>query len=181
MFHQAKEKDLDGVVEIYEMIFDHEAEHICYSNWKRGLYPTRSVAKEALAAGTLYIQFEEDELVSSVILNHTQAVEYQDLPWSVSAAPEEVLVIHTLSVKPSCGGKGYGKKTLTFAEELALNLGCKTIRLDTDQGNVPAATLYGKYGYRYVGNTPFKFMDIIWDSLKCFEKSLLPLDESACE
>jgi ribosomal protein S18 acetylase RimI-like enzyme len=63
-----------------------------------------------------------------------------------------VLVVHTLCVPPSKTGRGYAKQLLAFAKELALEMGCKVIRMDTHVANVPAQGLYKKMGYSICGS-----------------------------
>ena len=50
---------------------------------------------------------------------------------------------------------------VAYAEELGRSQGCKVMRLDTYEGNTPAAALYRKLGYRDAGKTKFNFYGII--------------------
>lgn len=165
--------DLDACAAIYEEHLDREAAEVNYTNWQKGLYPTRATAEKALAAGTLYVCQEADGTLSACAnLNHVQPAEYGQIPWSIPAAAEEVLVIHTLVVRPSRAGQGRGRAFVAFAEELGRSKGCKVIRLDTYEGNTPAKAFYPKLGYRYAGLTEFFFEGFIRENLVCFEKEL---------
>jgi len=172
MLRLAKEEDLLQVEQIYDEILDLETETISYTNWKKGLYPTINHAREALEAGTLFVGEENGVLYGSVILNCIQPKEYDDINWTTSAKPEEVIVIHTLCIKPGESGKGRGKLMVGFCEEYARSQKSKVIRLDTYEGNKPASDLYTKLGYTYVGSTLFHFQEVIWEKLICFEKVL---------
>lgn len=59
-----------------------------------------------------------------------------------------------------------------YAEGLAVGLGCKAMRLDTYEGNTPAARFYPRLGYRLAGSTEFFFEGFIKETLICFEKDL---------
>ena len=135
--------DLDGIERIYDAILTEEEEGRGHTNWQRGVYPTRMDAQEALDAGTLYVAVEGDE----------------------------VMVIHTLVVCPHQSGKGIGRAFVAYAEELSRSQGCKVMRLDTYEGNTPAAALYRKLGYRDAGMTKFNFHGII-ENLILLEKVL---------
>ena len=173
MIRPATAADLNQVAAIYDEILDHEAATVSYTNWKKGSYPTRADAERALAAGTLFVgEGEDGQLYGCVNLNHIQPPEYASLPWSIPAREEEVLVIHTLCIPPSCAGRGHGKEFVRFAEEHGRSIGCKVIRLDTYEGNLPALTMYPRLGYSYVGETEFFFEGFIREILRCFEKQL---------
>lgn len=173
MIRLATERDLDQAEEIYNEILDHEAETVSYTQWAKGLYPTRDVAKKALEEGTFYVgEDEKGRLYGSVNLNHIQPKEYAEIPWRFPAEGAEVLVIHTLAIRPSCAGRGYGREFVAFTEKLAKELGCKTVRLDTYEGNHPAESLYTKLGYQLMGRTLFHFQQVIWETLICMDKEV---------
>ncbi len=172
MIRQGTAADLDGCEAIYHAHLDHEAATVNYTNWRKGAYPTRATAERALAAGTLYVDEEEGALVGCANLNHIQPEEYAQIPWTIPARGDEVLVIHTLVYRPTHTGSGRGRRFVAFAEDLARAQGCKVIRLDTYEGNEPAKAFYPKLGYRRAGLTRFFFEHCIWENLVCFEKSI---------
>ena len=164
--------DLDACARIYEEHLDYEAAHIRYTNWLKGAYPIRATAEKALAADTLYVYEEDGIVVGCANLNHIQPKEYANIPWSVPAEGNEVLVIHTLVFLPTHVKGGRGRNFVAFAEELAKSQGCKVVRLDTYEGNEPAKVFYPKLGYSYAGITEFFFENFIWENLICYEKAL---------
>lgn len=171
VIRKAEAEDIDSVESIYNKILDNEkATGKVYTNWQKGLYPTRNDAVFALEAGTLYVGELDGKVAACVNLNHIQPPEYSKISWSVEAEGREVLVIHTLCIPPENAGKNLGKQFVTFAEKLAKELKCKTIRLDTYEGNIPAASLYRKLGYKYTGSAEFNFQNVIMETLICFDK-----------
>ena len=101
MIRLANPSDLDAIAEIYEEILAAEdARPVSYTNWQRGKYPTIDTARQALEAGTFYVGEEDGILWGVVNLNSIQLPEYDAIPWSIPAAPEEVGVIHTLCIRP---------------------------------------------------------------------------------
>lgn len=172
MLRLAREEDLLQVEEIYHEILDLEAKTVSYTNWQKDLYPTIRHAREAYEAGTLFVGEEDGIIFASVILNNFQPEEYAKINWQTPAIPEEVIVIHTLTIRPSESGKGRGRLMVDFCEEYTRSQGAKVIRLDTYEGNQPASALYTKLGYTYVGSTKFHFQNVIWETLICFEKQV---------
>lgn len=173
MIRLATAKDMEEAAKIYDEVLDYEAEHGTMTNWVKGKYPTGDTAKKALAAGTYYVGEDENgRLYGTVNLNHVQPAEYGNIPWTMAGEGDEVLVVHTLCIRPDCRGKNYAREFMAFAEELAKEKGCKVIRLDTWEGNEPAKKLYPSIGYRFAGETLVHFEQVIWETLVCFEKQL---------
>ena len=98
---------------------------------------------------------------------------YQEIAWPIKAEPFQVLVIHTLAVRPSKAGKGLGSAIVAFAGKLAKEKGCKVLRLDTGSQNIPAVTLYTKRGFSIVGSSSMKVGCVVAHSGHLFlEKAL---------
>lgn len=172
MIRIAVKEDLKHIEQIYNEILEYEEKTVSYTNWQKGLYPTVEYAEKALEDKTLFVCEENNKVVGCVILNSIQPKEYENINWITKAEPNDVRVIHTLCISPSVYGKGKGKEVVKFCEEYAREQKAKVIRLDTYEGNTPASIMYPKLGYTYVGITKFHFQNIIWENLKCFEKTL---------
>ena len=114
MIRLATPADLAQAAEIYEEILAREEQGPVYTNWQRGKYPTIDTARQAQEAGTFYVGEEDGVLWGVVNLNSTQLPEYDAIPWSIPAEPEEVGVIHTLCIRPSCAGRGYARQMAIF-------------------------------------------------------------------
>lgn len=171
MIRKAAAEDISFVEEIYNEITSNE-EIIKFTQWMKGLYPTVLTAQKSFEEGTLFVSEDDGVITGAVILNHEQPEEYKKLKWSIEAEGEKVLVIHTLCIKPSFLKMGLGQKFIIFAENYAKELGCTTIRLDTNDKNIPGANLYKKMGYNHVGNADFNFQGLKYQNLKCFDKVL---------
>ena len=172
MIRLATPADLSQAAEIYEEILDQEQQGPVYTNWQRGKYPTIDTARQAQEAGTLYVGEEDGVLWGVVNLNGLQLPEYDAIPWSIPAARDEVGVIHTLCIRPSCHGRGYARQMVAFCEEEARRQGKRVMRLDTYEGNAPANAMYPRLGYRLAGGTEFFFQGFIHEVLNCYEKLL---------
>lgn len=173
MIRPAVPGDLNAVAAIYEAILDQEeARGVSYTNWQRGKYPTVDHAAQALEAHALYVLEEDGVVEGCTILNGEQLPEYGAIPWSVPAAPEEVMVIHTLVVHPRCAGQGKARAFVRFCEEEARRQGKRVIRLDTYEGNAPANAMYPRLGYALAGATEFFFQGFVRETLNCYEKAL---------
>lgn len=172
MIRIATLEDILEIEKIYNEILDYEEQTVSYTNWQKGLYPTVDYAQCAIDNNTMFVGEDEKGIYGCVVLNSIQPKEYENISWITKAEPEEIMVIHTLCIRPSASGKGKARSMVEFSENYAKEKGYKVIRLDTYEGNIPAASLYPKIGYVYVGTTKFHFQNVIWENLKCFEKAL---------
>ncbi|MBQ8024314.1 MAG: GNAT family N-acetyltransferase [Succinivibrio sp.] len=152
MIRVATNDDIQAIADSYTEVIKHEQEqHVCHTNWKLGIYPTIAVPKARVPTKTVFVLEENNEICASMSLDKSQDPGYKELNWKYDATPDEVLVIHTLCVRPSKSGHGYGRAMVEFAKQYAKEHGCKVIRLDTYVHNEPAKKLYEKNGFSLTG------------------------------
>lgn len=151
MIRKAGLQDIGQIEKSYTELLLYEQEHVAYTVWKLGVYPTRETAEKSVREGTLYVLEQDGEICASVIANRIQPEEYGSIAWKYQAEPDEVFVIHLLCVRPSKAGCGIGRKMVQFAMEEGKRQNCRTIRLDTGAQNKPAVALYQKLGFELAG------------------------------
>ena len=182
MFRRATPADLDAIESSYEEHFTHEEQHGAFTIWKRGVYPTRKTAEDAMEEGHLYVLEEGGALLSSVIVDQNQSAEYGKVDWPVCAEPDEVMVIHLLVVRPSLAGRGIGRRTVRAICEMAKRAGCKVVRLDTGGQNIPARTLYTKCGFVLAAEGSMAVGGVLAHKGHLFfEYDLAKLPDAACD
>lgn len=172
MFRKAVPGDLDQIAAIYDAIHTEEESGRAAIGWIRAIYPTRQTAVDALQADSLYVAEEEGRIVAAAKIDQTQVPEYADAPWSRDDAPEHVLVLHTLVVDPSCKGRGCATRFVHFYEDLGRKRSCTALRMDTNERNAAARSLYAGLGYQEVGTVSCDFNGIPGVHLVCLEKLL---------
>ena len=156
MFRQAVPGDLDQIAAIYDAIHTEEETGRAAIGWIRAIYPTR----------------QEGRIVAAAKIDQTQVPEYADAPWSRDDAPEHVLVLHTLVVDPSYKGRGCATRFVHFYEDLGRKRNCTALRMDTNERNAAARSLYAGLGYQEVGIVSCDFNGIPGIRLVCLEKLL---------
>ncbi|UJF33910.1 GNAT family N-acetyltransferase [Paenibacillus hexagrammi] len=130
-------------------------------------YPNGIVIGSDLKNHTLYGMKVGSQVTAAVALDANQSPQYAPLPWSNT--PGKPACVHRLAVHPDHQGKGLGKRLLAFAEELAMQQGYSSIRLDVYTGNPGALAMYVRAGYRQVGEVRFPFRETPY---MCMEKIL---------
>lgn len=172
MIRKATMQDIPAVAALYEAIHGEEEAGRTTTGWIRGVYPTRKTAEIALEQEELYVLEEDGEVLAAARLNREQVDVYAQVPWLYEAAEDQVFVLHTLVVSPAASGRGLGSRFVAFYEDLARNLGCPVLRMDTNERNAIARRMYKKLGYREAGIAPCVFNGIPGVGLVCLEKRL---------
>ncbi len=172
MIRKAKDCDISEIVSIYEEILALEEAGEITTGWMKGIYPIEKTALSALSEGTLYVLEQEGKVLASAVINQKAADGYDKASWEVDAESNEILVIHTLTVSPSASGKGYGTEFIRFYEAMGKEMKLKDLRLDTNERNTSARTLYKKLGYKEVGIVQSDFNGLGKVNLVCLEKAL---------
>ena len=169
----ANQGDLPGICQLYDAVHTLLENGSNYCGWYRGKYPTREVAENAIARQECYVLLNGEEVAGTVILNHEQAPSYRTIDWKIPVQQKsEALVLHTLAVHPAYRRNGTAKKLIQFAENLAKQQKCKTIRFDTAVENAPAIRLYEQLGYAYRGEVGLGLDPPFPQRFRCYEKQI---------
>ena len=169
---KAVSADIDAVERIYNEIHQAEKSGKLTTGWIAGVYPVRSTAEAALQRGDLFVLEDENEIRGTGIINQTQVDVYAGAKWKYPAADEKVCVLHTLVVSPRFSGRGYGREFVKFYEDYAASHGWTELRIDTNERNLAARSIYSKLGYDEIGIVPTVFNNIPGVNLVLLEKNI---------
>ena len=172
MFRKAEPRDLDIISAIYDRIHDNEEAGKTTIGWVRSIYPTRATAQSSIEFGDMYVEEVDGVVIAAAKINQEQVPEYANAQWQWVAPEEKILVLHTLVVDPEKGRGGHGKAFVAFYEDMARNMGCPYLRMDTNVRNVIARQLYKGLGYAEVGIVDCQFNGIPGVQLVCLEKKV---------
>ncbi len=172
MFRKAEPRDLEAIAAIYDRIHDNEEAGKTTIGWIRSIYPTRATAQSSIEIGDMYVEEVDGIVVAAAKINQEQVPEYANAQWQWEAPDEKILVLHTLVVDPEKGRGGYGKAFVAFYEDMARDMGCPYLRMDTNVRNVIARQLYQGLGYAEVGIVDCQFNGIPGVQLVCLEKKV---------
>lgn len=173
MIRKATAVDLDQIERIYTEIEEREENGTVTTGWKKGIYPVRSTAQQALDREDLFVYELDGRVLASAVINRLQVDVYAGADWQYKADDSRVMVIHTLAVSSSEKGKGIGTAFVRYFEAAAKAAGCEAVRLDTNETNTPARKLYAKLGYREVCTVPCVFNKLEGIRLVLIEKPVL--------
>lgn len=152
----------------YEMIDKMQSSEF-HPTWKMGVYPTDDYLKELVLSGQLFLCLDGERIIGAMVINHDCNESYSKMSWEVDAAADEVTIIHLLCVLPEYGGRGLGKKMLSFAMAHAAEKNQKAIRLDVMEKNLPAIKLYDSMGFRRLETVCMFYESTGWTNFIIYE------------
>ena len=144
MIRKAKLKDLD---EIFNVRLDarQRMKNINIDQWQDE-EPTKERFLNDIILKRAYVMTIEEEIVGIITLQFEPEGSY----FKYINNEEKYLTCHRIAIKNGFTQKGYAKKLLKFAEDLALKRKIKKIYIDTHPNNLPMKNLIKKMGYKYL-------------------------------
>ena len=164
--------DIEKIEALYNDLNDYLAVHVNYPGWIKGIYPIREDAVLGIEEGNLYIVKDENTIAGSVILRHTPEKAYSTINWGIDLVHNDILIVYTLVVHPEYLKKGIGKKLIEFVIQRSEELNIKAIRLDVYEKNIPAISLYKKYGFQYIDTVDLGYGNYGLDRFELYQKLL---------
>ena len=128
-------------------------------------YPNSEAIIQDIKAKTYFVAEENSIIIGGINIDQNQDKTYLEIDWEDKS--DSSLVVHRLGVKEEFWKKGIGKKLMIFAENLVVEKGLKSIRLDTYSGNPKAMEFYINLGYQQLGHIYLKEGK---NEYYCFEK-----------
>lgn len=173
MIRKATQNDLPAIVQIYDHIHEREDAGEVTIGWVSGVYPVKATAQASLDRGDMFVYEDEaGTVLAAGILNRSQVDCYADGRWQYPAPDDEVMVLHTLVVEPTAGGRGIGRTFVDYYERYARENGCRYLRMDTNEINANARAMYKKLGFAEPDIVPCNFNGIPGVHLVLLEKKL---------
>ncbi|GAB2944407.1 GNAT family N-acetyltransferase [Hymenobacter coalescens] len=130
-------------------------------------YPNEQVFRQDLERAQLWVAEAEGAVVGVAALTTDQDPEYAQADWDPA---ETAIVTHRLAVDPAAQGRGVAAALLAQAEQLALQRGFASLRVDTNSENQATQRLFPKLGYRFAGEITLAFRPGL--RFFCYEKRL---------
>ena len=163
IIRKAKISDLKGIMLMYNSCVKGMIEN-GIDQWDE-TYPNAEFITEDIISKTYYIAIENGIVIGGINIDENQDDTYLTIDWVDKK--NQFLVVHRLAVVEEKWGDGIGKELMLFVEEVVVEEGYQSIRLDTYSGNPKAMEFYIRLGYAELGS-----IDLKPDKEKyyCFEK-----------
>lgn len=133
-FRQANISDLDQIVEIIELSKKYLKE-TKVDQWQDG-YPAKEDLGRDIESRNSYVLTNKDEIVATTVISLDGESTYNSIFNGEWITNEEYIVMHRVAVHDRYKGKGIFKELIKEAENLALNKGIFSIKIDTHRDNI---------------------------------------------
>lgn len=122
--------------------------------WQGG-YPFRETIEADVAAGKSYVLIDEGKIVATFMYEADGEPTYDEIDgaWLTAGTSSDpsYACMHRVAVAAGNKGKGYAKRMVECAVELARKDGLAGLRVDTHPGNIPMRGLLERTGFSYCG------------------------------
>ena len=143
----ATPENLDAIMEMYNSCVQGMLA-LGIDQWDES-YPNRTIIEQDLKEGCYYIGVLDHEIIAGMRVDKIQDPTYLNVNWTDKS--NNFMVVHRLGSKTKVWNKGIGKQMMDFAENIAIESGCSSFRLDTYSHNTKAIEFYKKLGIRGIG------------------------------
>jgi ribosomal protein S18 acetylase RimI-like enzyme len=109
-------------------------------------YPSKKAFETDILRNELYVLTKDAEIIGCITVSSVIDDEYKPVKWLTKTSKHKY--VHRLAVHPNYQGKGYAKKLMDFAEALAKEDSCISVRLDTFGKNRRNQKFYEARGYQ---------------------------------
>ena len=169
---RAKQEDFSSIRNLYDDVIRNTPELETHARWKIGSHPTDETINEYINQKSMYLCMEESKLIGAMAIPMEQGEEYHNVKWDLQSTEDEVATLHIFAVASEFQGRGFGKKVIRMAWDLAKRNGKKVFRLDTLASNIPAQTMYEKLGFKLKGKQNLYAGNTGWTDFLYYEKDL---------
>ena len=143
-----------------------------HARWVYGRHPNDESLRSYIENGEMYLLMDEEHVAGLVAVVMHQDEDYENIPWGVELASDQVATLHLLAVCPDYRGRALGSRILEEAEDLARRNGKKALRLDTLVSNLPAQHMYETNGFSLRGKQHWYAENTGWIDFLLYEKEL---------
>ncbi len=144
------QKDLEAVVELYELSSDYFDSTKNLEGWNTKRYPTAKHAKKAFERKELFIVHLDGQAVGTVTLSEDRPQEYAEVNFEADGG-QKILYILLICVSPNFRKLGVGQRIMNFVSQYAQQNQFKAIQTDCSIFNEPVKALYKNSGFYEVG------------------------------
>ena len=121
--------------------------------WQNG-YPSREVVDEDIAFSRSYVIEEDGKICGTFVLVEDGEPTYDRIwngHWSTGDDSRDYVAIHRVAVAVCMRGRGVSTEIISFADSRRKELGRKSLRIDTHEGNVVMRRMLEKHGFELCG------------------------------
>ena len=152
-------EDWEAVCRFYEEVCTFQAAQPYGPRWQYGIYPAQEDLMGRIQRRELLLGRSGGRIAATMVMARGEDPNYRDVPWSLTAEPERVCVLHLLAVHPDFRGQHLSKRMLEELFRRGREAGLQAVHLDVILGNPQAEALYQKAGFRFAAEKAVWYPD----------------------
>lgn len=142
-------QDMDAIMHIIKQAQEYfKNQNI--DQWQNN-YPNPEVIEKDIQNGYSYVLEIDEKIAGTAAVSFDGEKTYQKIYNGHWVSNGEYAVIHRMAVDNECKGKGISSQIIKHVEELCLEKGVKSIKVDTHEENIPMQKLLQKNEFTYCG------------------------------
>lgn len=148
-FRKAVETDINNIINIIkeaQVYFQEQG----IDQWQNN-YPNWEVISEDIAAEISYVLLKDSNIVATAAVSFAGEKTYDSIYEGEWLSTKEYAVIHRMAVVNKYKGLGFSSQIIKKVEELCLNKGVRSIKVDTHEDNLAMQKLLEKNEFKYCG------------------------------
>lgn len=118
--------------------------------WQNG-YPNEEVINNDIEKEESYVMIKDNEILATTVISFDKESSYKNIIDGKWLTNEDYGVIHRVAVDSNYKGLGLSHKIIKYTEEVCLEHGIHSIKVDTHEENIPMQSLLKKNGFEYCG------------------------------
>jgi ribosomal protein S18 acetylase RimI-like enzyme len=148
-FRKAVEVDVNSIMNIIKQAQDYFKEQ-GINQWQNN-YPNVETVKNDISNKDGYVLVKDNMVVGTVTVIFGEEKNYKSIYDGKWMSNHKYAVIHRIAVDSNNKGLGLSSVILKNIEEICLNMGVHSIRVDTHKENMSMLKLLEKNGFQYCG------------------------------
>ena len=165
----ATENDFNRLKTFYRDAILHTENIGTYAKQVYGQHPTDEMIFKHINECNMYFCEKDGSIISTAAVTPCQGEDYHNTKWSITAADNEVSVVHILCVEPKLQKQGIARETMRKIIEMSRKTGKKAVRLDALSCNIPAHRLYYLLSFEKRGQQRWYANNVGWTDFFLFE------------
>lgn len=148
-FRKSNEKDIVSIMNIIKQAQDYFKEQ-GINQWQNN-YPNIETISNDIASQNSYVLLKDNNIVATAAVSFDGEETYNSIHEGEWISNNEYAVIHRIAVDNSYKGLGLSAQIINNVEQLCINKGVHSIKVDTHEENISMQKLLKKNKFQYCG------------------------------
>jgi len=148
-FRKAVESDINNIMNIIKQAQDYFKEH-GINQWQDN-YPNFEIVRNDIVNKNGFVLLKDDNVVGTVAVSFSGEKNYNSIYNGEWLSNHEYAVIHRIAIDSNYKGLELSSSIIKNIEEICLNKGVHSIKVDTHKDNLSMQKMLLKNGFQYCG------------------------------